>query len=180
VVVEAGARSGALLTASWALEQGHECFVVPGSIDAPMSAGCLGFLRDWPGLVRVVAGVPQLLEDLGLAGGAAFPGHVLDTPPPTIGGRLNHVRPPLPEAALAAATAADRPVAEALLAGAVIVDELVAVTGLAVGAVLGALTRLEAAGLVVGSHGRYRPDGVLASRSPGPVGVPAEIMPPAA
>jgi lactam utilization protein B len=116
---------------------------------------------------------PQHLEDLGLAGGAAFLGHVLDTPPPTIGGRLNHVRPPLPEAALAAATAADRPVAEALLAGAVIVDELVAVTGLAVGAVLGALTRLEAAGLVVGSHGRYRPDGVLASRSPGPVGVPA-------
>jgi DNA processing protein len=180
VIVEAGARSGALLTASWALEQGRECFVVPGSIDAPMSAGCLGFLRDWPGLVRVVAGVPQLLEDLGLAGAAAFPSHASDSQPAVIGGRLNHVRPPLPEAALAVATAADRPVAEALLAGAVIVDELVAVTGLAVGAVLGALTRLEAAGLVVGSHGRYRPDGVLATRSPGPAGSPAAAMPPAA
>ena len=49
VVVEAGARSGALVTASWALEQGRECFLVPGSIDAPTSAGCNGFLRDWPG-----------------------------------------------------------------------------------------------------------------------------------
>ena len=35
VVIEAGARSGALVTASWALEQGRECFLVPGSIDAP-------------------------------------------------------------------------------------------------------------------------------------------------
>src|SRR5207237_8709213 len=61
IVVEAGARSGALLTASWALEQGRECYLVPGSIDAPASAGCLGFLRDWPGLAKVVAGVPQLL-----------------------------------------------------------------------------------------------------------------------
>ena len=48
VVVEAPARSGALITASWALEQGRECFLVPGSIDAPASAGCLAFLREFP------------------------------------------------------------------------------------------------------------------------------------
>jgi DNA processing protein len=161
VVVEAGARSGALLTASWALEQGRDCFVVPGSIDAPASAGCLGFLRDWPGLVRVVAGVPQLLEDLGLAADAGLP-HAASGGP----GRTSRVRPPIPEAVLLDAAPSDRAVADALLAGANIVDELVAVTGLTVGAVLGALTRLEAAGLAVGTHGRYRVAGALASQPP--------------
>jgi DNA processing protein len=155
VVVEAGARSGALLTASWALEQGRECFVVPGSIDAPMSAGCLGFLRDWPGLVRVVSGIPQLLEDVGLAGLAPAAGmHSRSV--------VNKIRGVGPAAALAEAAPADHQVAAALLAGAVIADEIVAVTGLTVGGVLGALTRLEAAGVVAGRHGRYRPDGALA------------------
>jgi predicted Rossmann fold nucleotide-binding protein DprA/Smf involved in DNA uptake len=125
-----------------------------------MSAGCLGFLRDWPGLVRVVAGVPQLLEDLGLAGRAAFSPSIAPTDP------VSHIRPPLPEAILLEAPIADRQVAEALLAGAVIVDEIVAVTGVPIGGVLGALTRLEASGLVSGAHGRYRLEGGLAARAP--------------
>ena len=41
VVIEAPARSGALVTASWALEQGRDCFLVPGRVDDPASAGCL-------------------------------------------------------------------------------------------------------------------------------------------
>jgi DNA processing protein len=177
VVVEAGARSGALLTASWALEQGRDCFVVPGPIDAPASAGCLGFLRDWPGLVRIVAGVPQLLEDLGLAGEAAF---VRPEGPPT-GPPSSKVRPTAPTAILAGAPSTDRSVATAILAGAAIVDEIVAVTSLAVGAVLGALTRLESAGLVVGTHGRYRVAGPLAASEPRSLGVQkGSALPPAA
>lgn len=179
IVVEAGARSGALLTASWALEQGRECFVVPGSIDAPMSAGCLGYLRDWPGLVRVVAGIPQLLEDLGLAGSAAL-ARPQDLPSVT-----SRVRGPAPEAILTGVSSGDREVAAALVAGAVIVDEIVAVTGYPVGQVLGALTRLEAAGLVSGAHGRYRVEGPLASQTPRPrsssrTAARAEEVPPAA
>jgi hypothetical protein len=57
-------------------------------------------------------------------------------------------------------------VAEALVHGAVIVDEVVAVTRLSVGAVLGALTRLEAAGLARPLHGRYEPTGPLAAVDP--------------
>ncbi len=48
VVVEAGRRSGALITAGWALEQGRECFLVPGPIDSPTSAGCNSFLQNLP------------------------------------------------------------------------------------------------------------------------------------
>jgi predicted Rossmann fold nucleotide-binding protein DprA/Smf involved in DNA uptake len=62
--------------------------------------------------------------------------------------------------------AAQVAVAEALIHGAVIVDELVAVTRLSVGAVLGALTRLEAAGLARPIHGRYEPMGPLAAVDP--------------
>ncbi len=65
IVVEAPARSGALITASWALEQGRECFLVPGPIDAPAAAGCLSFLREFHGAARIVAGIPQLVADLG-------------------------------------------------------------------------------------------------------------------
>ena len=162
VVVEAGARSGALLTASWALEQGRECFVVPGPIDAPASAGCLGFLRDWPGLARVVSGVPQLLEDLGLAASAAFEPRRPREPRPS-----STVEPVSPEAVLATMPPPDRAVGEAVLAGAEIVDEIVAVTGQSVGAVLGGLTRLETAGVLVARHGRYALSERLASR-PGP------------
>src|SRR6185503_18513718 len=144
VVVEAGARSGALVTASWALEQGRECFVVPGSIDAPASAGCNGFLRDWHGLARVVSGIPQLLDDLGLMAAAALPGTAAarDAQP---GVRIKStVALTSTRSLLSGRDAAQLAVANMLLRGAVTVDELVAATRLSVGAVLGALTRLEA------------------------------------
>jgi len=161
VVVEAGARSGALVTASWALEQGRECFLVPGPIDAPTSAGCNGFLRDWHGLARIVSGVPQLLDDLGLMAAAAFPVAAED-------GVVVRSTVSLPSAGavLSGRDAAQVAVAEALVHGAVTVDELVAVTRLSIGAVLGALTRLEAGGLARPVHGRYEPLGPLAAANP--------------
>ena len=58
VVVEAGARSGALTTAAWALEQGRGLFLVPGRLDDPTVAGCLAFLREAGPEARVVAGHP--------------------------------------------------------------------------------------------------------------------------
>jgi DNA processing protein len=46
VVVEAGGRSGALITASLAAEMGRDVFAVPGSIFSPMSEGTNRLLRD--------------------------------------------------------------------------------------------------------------------------------------
>ena len=45
VVVEAGMKSGALITADFALDHGRDVFAVPGSILSPASAGCNR--RDW-------------------------------------------------------------------------------------------------------------------------------------
>jgi len=166
VVVEAGARSGALVTASWALEQGRECFVVPGPIDAPTSAGCNGFLRDWHDLARIVSGIPQLLDDLGLMGEAALPDDDHRRAPDGGIAIKSKVQPPSARAMLSGRGPAEQAVAESLIHGAVTVDEMVAVTRLSLGEVLRALTRLEAAGLARAAHGRYEPAGVLASADP--------------
>lgn len=61
VIVEAADRSGALITARLAAEQGREVFAVPGAVDSVASAGSLHLLRQGAKLVR---NADDILEDL--------------------------------------------------------------------------------------------------------------------
>lgn len=51
VIIEAPARSGALITANLALEQGREVFALPGNADAPNSFGSNKLIREGAGLI---------------------------------------------------------------------------------------------------------------------------------
>lgn len=61
IVVEAGATSGALITAGHALDLGRTVAAVPGPIDAPRSAGVNELLRDGAAVVASVADAVALL-----------------------------------------------------------------------------------------------------------------------
>jgi DNA processing protein len=66
LIIEAPPRSGALITASFAADQGREVFVLPGSIFTQTSEGTNALLRDGARLVR---NGTDILEDLGLGTG---------------------------------------------------------------------------------------------------------------
>ena len=98
VIVEAGERSGALITADFALEQGREVMVVPGNINSPMSLGSNELLKQG---AAPVTSAQDILDALGPregeADGAVLARHVPELGPQettvwqALGGEPRHV-----------------------------------------------------------------------------------------
>jgi DNA processing protein len=129
VVVEARERSGALITADFALEEGRDVLACPGEITSGLSAGTNALLKFGAAPVTCAADV---LELFGLKPSAVAP---------------------------AAPGGAAGAVLEALRSAAATADELTRATGLDAASVGAALVELELAGLAGEAEGVYRSAG---------------------
>lgn len=132
LVVEAALRSGSLITARLAAEQGREVFAVPGSIRNPLAQGCHALIRQG---AKLIESAQDVLCELGPLAGTLTPQR--ETPAPHAG------------------TIADPPLdkeyeilLDALGFEPANVDRLVARTGLNAGAVASMLLMLELDGRV--------------------------------
>jgi len=67
LVIEAGRRSGALITASRAAEQGKDVFALPGRVDTPFTQGTHRLIQDGAKLVHSLEDILDEYPDLGLA-----------------------------------------------------------------------------------------------------------------
>ncbi|MEQ8356689.1 MAG: DNA-processing protein DprA [Kiloniellaceae bacterium] len=134
VVVEAAKRSGSLITARCAGDQGREVFAVPGSPLDPRASGCNRLIRDGAILIESAADVIDGLTALRQSART----------PASTRRQFDQAPPPPPEPGNA-----ERAIIEELLgADPVPVDDLVRLSTLPIAAVHGVLLELELAGRV--------------------------------
>ncbi|MGM0433749.1 MAG: DNA-processing protein DprA [Pseudomonadota bacterium] len=135
LVVEAGLRSGSLITARLAMEQGREVFAIPGSIHQPSVRGCHRLIREGAVLVETVEdivwelGVWESLPTRAEPAGETAPAHLDED---------------------------SRRVLDAVTYEPVDSDRLCRATGMAATDLLQALLLLEMEGLVESTPGGYR------------------------
>ena len=176
LVVEAPEKSGALITANQALEQGRDVFVVPGNIDVPTFVGSNRLLRD--GAIAVSSGWDILSEyeaiypdkirrEDGKVHLTAYPDEVaksakvaqkVETPKKNTAGKQkndkkaidNAVKPPYSDVNkdLSAHSPEERTLIAALQSGERLVDDVIAEMGLPTAKILSMLTIMEIKGII--------------------------------
>jgi DNA processing protein len=128
IVVEASERSGAMISAGHAGEQGREVFAVPGRVDSRMSRGCHRLIRQGAKLVETV---DHVLEELG----------PLATP--TLPADAKAEEQPIRHPAELQLNELERAVLATVQDDAIMIDEVVTASGLAVQNVLATISVLE-------------------------------------
>jgi DNA processing protein len=148
LVVEAGVRSGALITARNATEAGREVFAIPGSIHNPLARGCHQLIRQGAKLVETAGEIIAELAPLAQRLGANLRERLQE---PTD-------NPAMPAGRATPARATDPDYARlyrALGHDTLGVDQLAERSGLPVAALASMLLMLELEGEVIAEHGGY-------------------------
>ncbi len=160
LVVEAGEKSGSLITARLALDQGRDVFAVPGDIRSSVSEGTNRLIK--AGCAKPSTCAEDILEEYRWR----FPDRLrLDASPEAFPRRNDNLTeitynetkapaPRAPEVGLASLSDAARALYDGLTPEAQHIDALAQKTGLTVGRALCALTELELSGLVRTHPGR--------------------------
>jgi DNA processing protein len=136
VIVEAGMRSGSLITARLALEQGREVFAVPGSIESFKSSGTHHLIKQG---AKLVENAQDVLEEI--------PGKFSVRPTVPIEQEFSTPLPPF--------TPEQERIWKALVDGPVQVDPLARQTGLGMGLLLAQLLEMELKGWVRQLPGKF-------------------------
>ncbi|MFT4862674.1 MAG: DNA processing protein [Pseudohongiellaceae bacterium] len=132
VVVEAGMKSGSLITARLAMEQDREVFALPGQITNPMAQGCHQLINDG---VKLVQSVDDIAQEIGLWADDLI-----------VAVKLIHC---------GATTNAERLILNTLKAEPATLDFLLASTSVPEQDLIAGLSVLEAKKVITFSYGRY-------------------------
>lgn len=154
LVVEASLKSGSLITARLALEQGREVFAIPGSVHNPLARGCHELIRQGAALVESVADIEEAL-----GGWQTLPVTAPQKPRATCSAshqRTTPVDPVLPASLPLQMDDREIAVLEALGYDSQSTDDLCLATGLPADQLMQALLLLEMQGLVDAAPGGYQ------------------------
>jgi DNA processing protein len=142
VIVEAGEKSGSLITARLALEQGREVFAVPGSIDSAGSRGTNKLIKQGAILIENIDDIleeimPQIEFTSALKISKAAGSEIIEEKSHEI---LDEV---------------DQKIFDFVSQGRIHIDDLISSTGLPSAGILSALTKMELRGIVEQHPGKF-------------------------
>ncbi len=148
LVVEAGQRSGSLITARLASEQGREVFAIPGSVHNPLARGCHRLIREGAKLVETADEVLEELRPLASQLGQALAERLSSTDDQAMNREESGAQAELDED--------QRRVLEAIGYDPVPIDEIIGRTQLTAASVSSILLMLELEGFAAAhTGGRY-------------------------
>ena len=142
VIVEAGEKSGSLITARLALEQGREVFAVPGSIDSAGSRGTNKLIKQG---AKLIENIDDILEEI-------MPQiEITSALKPASNSGFEKIANKHHEAL----NEFDRKIFDSVSSGRIHIDDLISSTGLSSADLLSALTKMELDGIIQQHPGKF-------------------------